>query len=415
MNNSITLNKIEIKGKLVEYHFITQGEPSQYFKGDCMFCEFEHDMADVPQGILAMPFVGSFVSLTWICDAVLWLPVLDRTYYNSMKRVKVALQEMHYNYPFRGRLVPAILETNLMPESDNAMLLFGGGVDAHCSYIRHRECITDIINIQGWFDSLGSTDKAAEDDWTECDRLADREQVFSNKVRSNFASIFNGQLFDKKYKKRLHDSWWHGFQHAQAFLSIAAALAFKLKVSHLIIGSSNTFGDFVSCNSDVTTDGEMQFAGVGQTMHDGYELNRQEKMRVIVNYQRKSDSAYPIKVCSFNDHNCCQCEKCFRTILEIIAEGGDIKKLGFSIDTSLIKFFQTTMEKRLALWGYQIERKVYWKDSISRMKENWDNITEKEFCEWFLNYDFDKNKNRLLRQYYFKNFFSIIKRKLHLS
>ena len=46
------------------------------------------------------------------------------------------------------------------------------------------------------------------------------------------------------------------------------------------------------------------------------------------------------------------------------------------------------------------------------MLENYDMIEDKEFVDWFLNFDFDKAKREGLRRYYSQNFFSILRRKL---
>ena len=42
------------------------------------------------------------------------------------------------------------------------------------------------------------------------------------------------------------------------------------------------------------------------------------------------------------------------------------------------------------------------------------NQEQKEFVDWFLSFDFEKAKREGLRKYYKKNFFKIIKRKLHI-
>ena len=58
------------------------------------------------------------------------------------------------------------------------------------------------------------------------------------------------------------------------------------------------------------------------------------------------------------------------------------------------------------------ERKKHWPDSIRRMKKNYEEIEDKEFVDWFLEYDFVKKRKKALRRYYKTNFFKIVKRKL---
>ena len=64
-------------------------------------------------------------------------------------------------------------------------------------------------------------------------------------------------------------------------------------------------GEYVHCASYVSTDGEFKFAQYGGCVHDGSELTRQDKAHVIVEHVKKLNRDYPIRVCSFNDKNCC--------------------------------------------------------------------------------------------------------------
>ena len=125
---------------------------------------------------------------------------------------------------------------------------------------------------------------------------------------------------------------------------------------------------------------------------------------------------YPIRVCSFNDHNCCECEKCFRTILGIVAEGSEVKDFGFNLDGTLKNHWNEVIYRRGGLMGFKNERISHWPHIIKRMKANYDKMTQeqKEFVDWFLTFDFDKAQKKSRRQYYRQNFFSILKRKLHL-
>ena len=415
--DNIILNRIEIQKKTtVYYYFEVTGKTKMFFRDFVLFYDFGEDVRNIPISILAIPFVGAFQSLTWLNNSILWIPEIDKTYYNSIKLVKLAFQEMHYDFPLRGKVVPAKLINNdlgISSINDQSILLFGGGVDAHCSFIRNKHNISSIMNVQGWFSNINELNRAALDDFMHCQEFANQHNIGFMKVRSNFGYIINSQKINKIYSKRLHESWWHGFQHSQAFISTAIVLAFKHSIPHIIIGSSNTIGDVVACASDITTDSMFAFAKSGDVIHDAFELNRQEKVKLIVDYQLLSKKKYPLKVCSFNDCNCCECEKCFRTILEIIAEGGDVRDFGFEITIPLKQFYQDVMNRNLALWGIAFEDKIYWKETKRRMKENYPNIQDKDFVDWFLAFDFFKAKRIGLFKYYRKNFFSILKRKFN--
>ena len=121
-------------------------------------------------------------------------------------------------------------------------------------------------------------------------------------------------------------------------------------------------------------------------------------------------------MCSFKGHNCCECEKCFRTVLGLTAEVVDIRDFGFYIDKPLKEHWEDVMSRRAGLLTFKSDSKVHWPYIISRMKTNYDkmNQEQKDFVDWFLNFDFDKARREGLVKYYMKNFFKILKKKLHL-
>ena len=57
--------------------------------------------------------------------------------------------------------------------------------------------------------------------------------------------------------------------------------------------------------------------------------------------------------------------------------------------------------------------KYYYHLTKQRMRQNYENIQDKEFVDWFLVFNFDKAKRKGLIKYYRKNFLSILKRKIH--
>ena len=185
-----------------------------------------------------------------------------------------------------------------------------------------------------------------------------------------------------------------------------------MNVNNIYIASSFAIGQPGKCASYASTDIEFKYATVGGCIHDAFELSRQEKVHLLVEYQKKTRKPYPVRVCSFNDHNCCECEKCFRTILEIVAENGDVRNFGFDIQTTLKSHWEDVMNRKLYSFGIEGEEKKHWPDTIFRMHQNYNEIEDKEFVDWFLNYDFKMHRKKALRKYYSQNFFSIIKRKL---
>lgn len=416
--DNILINNVVVEGCRVECEIECSERLKPYFRTNKMYVEYDSNIESIPASILTIPFVGSLIALAWLTDSVFWVDEIDKTFYDSIPKIKTAYQDIYRHFPLRGRFAPSKIINNDIDKSQNdaskAIMLFSGGADCHASLIRNLDKHPALLNIQGWYKNESDKDVAAEADMCDIGQFAARMSLQSHFVKSNFAVILNSKYFNRKMKA-LGDTWWHGFQHSMAFISIAIPLAYQLGINEIIIASSLTKGLNFLCASNLTTDSEFNFATEGHTLHDGFELNRQDKMHVIVEFQKSLGHPYPIRVCSFNDRNCCECEKCLRTILGIVAEGGDIRDFDFCYDESSTEHWKDVIYRRGGLMSFESEKYIHWPHTKNRMRENYDNIKDKEFVDWFLSFDFDKAKREGLRRYYRQNFFSILKRKLHLS
>lgn len=414
--DGVILKKIQVCGNRVDYHFEVTGILKPYFSTDMMFIEYQEDMSLIPDSILAAPFVANIIPLMWITNTVMWVKELDQTFYDSILRVHDAYQRLYSHVSLKGNIIPANFIDNNLNVKRASLLLFSGGLDANCSYVRIRNSKPLLFNIQGWYKKLTDIDVAAEADIRDVTSFAKREGLDSTFAKSNFALVVKESMWQKKIQPKFGDSWWHGFNHSMAFITIAIPLAFKHGIKNIYIASSVPMGEFCMCASHVTTDSEFRFARIGKCIHDGSELVRQEKIQTVVSYQRTLGKPYPIRVCSFNDHNCCECEKCFRTILGFVAEAVDIRDFGFYIEKPLKKHWEEVMSRRSGLMSFKSERILHWPYIIPRMKTNYEkmNQEQKEFVDWFLTYDFDKAKRQGLINYYRHNFLSILRRKLRI-
>lgn len=411
--DNIVLKDVEVQGNFVQYHFEATGRLEDTFISDTLWVQYEKDISQVPESILTIPFVSIMLPVMWMTNSVLWVKSVDYTFYESTFNIRRAFQELYPKCPLKGRLVVSILDHINLPESKDTFILFSGGVDAHASFMRHEKEISHLVNIQGFYNDVDASDVAAEADYRDILHFTRVHNKQFDFVKSNFARLIRTESLHKPLKLA-GDSLWHGFQHSMAFISIAIPLAFISSCSKVMIASSFTTGDSRVCASYPTTDSEYCFAQNGITVHDGFELSRQEKIQIIVNYQERSKMPYPIRVCSFNDHNCCKCEKCFRTILGIVAEGGNIKNFGFNIDKPLKEHWQSVMTRQIAFMGFNAEIVSHWPHIIKRLKKNYQNLNQeqREFADWFLSFDFRREKKKAVWRHYRENFFSILKRKI---
>lgn len=339
MKNDIILKKITLNKTIISYEFETCGNISKLLKKQELWIDYGSPINNIPESILTIPFISIMLPLIWVSNATLWITKIDRTFYDATFKLRRAYSDLYPNFSLKGKIIPSYIIDNYLPIKNDGFMLFSGGLDAHTSYIRNIDIIKQLINIQGWYKSRNEINKVAENDFSKISIFAKKNNLEFYGIKSNFATLVSLKYY-KKYAKKMGDSLWHGFQHSMAFISITIPLVYKKNGGQIIIASSFTVGDERVCASYPTTDNEFRFAKHGKVKHDGFELSRQDKIRLIVNHQKNIKTSYPIQVCSFNNGNCCKCEKCFRTILGLIAEGANIEDFGFKIDELLLEYYQ---------------------------------------------------------------------------
>lgn len=411
-DNYISLDSISVSKGMVEYHCRFSPTITKCFREQILWIEYPFDVTEVPKSILTIPFVAVTMSLVWLTGATLYVNELDRNFYLSLPRLRASFQNLYPTIMLGGCFYVNSLENNqvLHSNSKNATL-FSAGIDAISTYIRHRDDIDYLIYTNGLYE--GTKIAVYESETKIIEDFADIYQAIPIFVKSNFYFFINQPYISHRFKKYIHN-FWHDLYHSMAFLGCASVAMYEKGIKRVYIASSYTQHDWTACCSDPTTDVEFRFADV-ITIHDGYGLNRQQKTGLIVSEQRRLGIKYPLHVCSFNEDNDCICEKCFRTMLALVAECANPRDYSFNVQLPLREHFLKVLDERGALMGFDHDARSYWEDTRKRMIENYDQMDQeqKDLVDWFLNFDYKKRKRLDLCKYYRKNFLKILKRKIH--
>lgn len=409
--NSIILDKIIVKNNRVDYFFSIKGDLQKYFKtNNHMFLEYNYDISDIPNSILAIPFVSNVIPLIWITDSMILINELDKSFYECLNNIKVAYQDMFPNIRFEGSIVvDTIVDNTYTPELE-AAALFSGGLDALTTFIRVKDKKPLLITEYGWHEDDIQKSDVWEADKENAVSFAKGHGLENILIQSNYGNFIIARSIDRDFNKILGDSWWHGLHHGLAIISAAIPIAFKLKIKCIYIASSNSPLYQVACASDPTVDNEIRYAS-GRVFHDGYELTRQDKVKVVVDYYSATKEPVNIRVCFKNEENCCKCEKCLRTIMGIVAEGKNPLDYGFNIPSNLSQHIKNSLNDEVKFFTHTFII-IYWNIIQNRMKENYDNILYKDLLDWFLDYDFAAQRKKALLKYRVTKFFPILKRKI---
>ena len=329
MSNKIIIRHVNIESHRIEVTFDVSEGLRKFFKAETsFFTEYSENIQQTPVGVAVIHFICNVLPIVWLTDAVLETPSLDKNFYDSINEFKKGYVNMYPMLHFKGAVHVGNIE-KYSSQGHNTAAFFSGGVDAFATLIAHVDEKPILLTV--WGADIKLNDLQG---WDNVKKHVEQtcENFHLNKlyIKSNFREFLAYKTLEHLIKKT-GDNWWHGFQHGIGLLGLGAPGASCLGISTIYIASSFTFREkgLVTCASDPSIDNFVRFCG-SQIVHDQYEYNRQEKIRHICEFVQKNSIPIHLRVCwtSSGGKNCCHCEKCYRTMFGLFAEGVDPKDYG---------------------------------------------------------------------------------------
>lgn len=376
----IKLQHISRTGGRLDYAFSVSQGLQGYFSGHPFFVEYPFDVGNIPDAVAAIPFVCSVLPLIWIADAELEVPALDQAFYRCLPALKQGYCSMFPETSFLGELRIGKIVDCSTPNPKGCCVFFSGGLDSVQTLIRHVEEKPALLSIWGadvrW-DNDSGWQKVHEAIREYSQRFGLEEVV----IRSSFRDFDMEWELDKVYQRQLKANWWYGVKHGIALLGHAAPYAYQSGLATVYIASSNCFEEKEDrCASDPTLDNHVRYAS-SRVVHDSYEFGRQDKVHNLVAYSRKTGNSLPLHVCwtSQSGSNCCECEKCYRTMLGLMAEGADPADYGFAKAADTLGKM-----RKVIVGGKTITSSVTleWRKIQDRVIENRDTLQTKPFWKY---------------------------------
>ena len=331
MKNRVIIEKIHITKNRIDYDYKVEGDWVEAFNlYEKFFVEYNFDLSSLPESIAIIPLFANLLPMVWVYDAQIIAPVCDKAFLDSIPFIKKGYEDMYPMMELKGEVIVEKTEENHYVKDGGTGAFFSGGVDAFNTLVCHNEENPTLITLwgsdikhddtKGWEKVLNHLKTTAEEFDTDFVTVKSSFRLFSNEgVLSNAV-------------KNSGDGWWHGFHHGLGIISHGAPIAYLKEKSTLYIASSfhiSQKGQY-TCASDPTIDNFIRFADA-KIVHDGYEQTRQDKVENITNFSKANGKRIPLRVCweSSGGGNCCKCEKCFRTIMGIYAQGFNPNDFGF--------------------------------------------------------------------------------------
>lgn len=380
----------------------------KYFLNDKMYVQYDVDISDVPKSITIIPAISGLIMLAWHIGADIYVKEIDEEYFQSLESIKQIMKNWYPKLPFSEIYADTIVK-NDVPSSGEIGILFSGGIDSMTTYIRHNEHNINLIhcNIR---EKHFSTNKRHLVDF------AYHENVIINFINTNIMDVIHERLLTAEF----------GF--GIIFTSLCAPLTAKKQINTLMIASSLTEDFKYPWGSQPDTDNKIHWSGC-RVIHDGFELTRQNKIKLIKNFILNSGDPIILKTLSLVPDNCislehanktdficgsCKsclkgsCEKCLRNIVGLTLEGIDANECGYNINNNTFEFIKNSLiNKTLFARKLLVQTKgevitneadlFFWRDIQMNIppKINSDVHGSEEFFIWFKNYKFANYKPRI--------------------
>lgn len=333
MKNKIVISEVLINNNKISYKYNINGYWREAYRVNEPFnIEYECDISGVPESIAVIPLLANILPIAWVYDAEIIVPSCDKDFFDSIDDFKQGYKNMYPMIHFGGKITVSKLQENIC-DGTGSVAFFSGGVDAFNTLINHEKEQPTLLTVWGadiQFEDIIGWERVRN----HLKYTAEEFNVDYVTIKSAFRRVIDMEVLNNKVKDS-GDSWWHGFQHGIGIISHAAPVMYAKKKNKVYFASSFTAEDKgkVTCASDPTIDNYVRFCGA-KVYHDGYEFTRQMKIHNIVQFSLKTGRNIELRVCwqSSGGSNCCNCEKCWRTILGIYVEGANPNNFGFDYD-----------------------------------------------------------------------------------
>ncbi len=394
--NRFDITDICIRENRIEYEYTISGEWKKYFDESVRFwVEYDQDITGIPLGLAAVPLISNVIVLAAIFHAKITTPYIDQAFYEAVPEFMTGFVNMYpqIDFQYEDIIEYEKMERDVKPEGaeENTMLYFSGGVDAYTSLIRHEKENLILLTVCG-ADTWYSNKKGFEEIMRKNKEIAKLHNLRLVSLVSTLRKFINEKEIYEYINPLINDNFWHGFQHGIGMFGLVAGYVYLFHPNRIYFASSYSEKDDekVPCGSDPTVDNYVRI-GEAAIVHDGYELSRQDKVAQLCKYKEVQKKPIKLRVCyrSAVGENCCECEKCVRTIFSILAEGYRPVDFGFDYDEKefwhrfigILKRISNNPHNVLSMYGDSVEKfkkcyrieelpdemKVFWKADLSEL------------------------------------------------
>ena len=334
INRRFSINSIRIVNKTkVEYEYEYAPSLNKYFKkNEIFFIEFDIDVSNVPRSILGIPFLSNLLPISWFLGFDIYIDEVDENFFKAQEKIK---NEFLRLYPELAKKPSGLMVDRLSKNSisgSKPAMLFSGGIDSYTTYFRHFDETPDLITVIGADIPLNDfTLQERVLSLNSSEKILEQNKKFV--IKTNFQDFYTYHV-----DLLLPDlSWWGEVQHGMALIGSTSPLTYINGNNIVYIASTNTEKIQIPWGSNPYIDNNMKWADV-EVIHDGYELERIDKIKYIVQESIARNYRPKLRVCysKLNSKiNCSECEKCVRSAFGIMLSNDNPNLYGFDFSEKI--------------------------------------------------------------------------------
>lgn len=371
---------------------------SKYMRED-FHLEYSRDikLESLDWETLVAPFLLNIAPVVWIAGERVRLESMDADIFASLEKIRKTYKKMYPRHEWDGAIMPDRLTTAQErgitdPVSDETYVFFSGGVDSLYTSLRNKKTPQTLLAAWG-----GDIPLNLERKWQTMRRFCE-----DHAERYGYSTLYvKGNIQNFILRKSIYPDiqiWWSYVQFGMGLVGLAIPPLMASNASSIMIASDSVGDISKPWGSSLYLEGQIRFAG-RHVIHHGLEANRQQKVAYIIDHYRKNDeNPEPLRVCLrpyAKRVNCCDCEKCLRTIIALLLEGANPITFGFPISYDVA--FHKVKAKIIGLRLKMSDTRVYvWQELQHRARELVDSpsaqpeMFDQKFFSWLTMVDFEQ-------------------------
>jgi len=404
----IEISSVTVINNKLEVKLAFSKKMSRYFFKNSFEVFYDKNIENVDESILSIPAVCTTIQIAWAAGADLYVKKLDETCLMRLKKLRKVFATYNPNFLDSGNIFVEKIISNKFNNKQSA-LLFSGGLDSICSYVRNKDQHPILITMLKGNDT-SRLDIENNDLKNLTQKFSEQEEVETHFIRNMLynrplGELINSRTLGHDFKVR----WWDDIAIGLITLGLVAPISVE-RIQKILLASTyqkNFRANNAHKGFHFLTDGDFSWADL-EVVYDA-EFSRQEKIHFLRNAPHYLKNLlvcfHPIQ--SPNPKNCGFCVKCWRTITGLILEGIDPNECNFHVKNNVLDEVKDMLKK----CSFLIESNNLWSDIQKYIPDtiNDDEISRryyaKQFFEWFKDYKFPDYKKGNFFFNYLKYFY----------